>query len=136
MKKQFLMIIALILSFSACSFSNQKTTETSPQTKTTEETTESSGLLIVERDHEPIMVTVKYRENPIDIALFEALDTTGSSFVQGAWYDKHNEYMIINLSGTNYQYCNLPADIWENFKQASSFGSFYNKNIKGSYACE
>src|SRR6476469_7155040 len=40
---------------------------------------------------------VKYRSTQVDVGTldFEYLDTSGSSFVEGAWYDSSNEYMII-----------------------------------------
>lgn len=35
-------------------------------------------------------VDIKYRDTPVDIAAtrFEYMDTTGSSFIRGAWYDQ------------------------------------------------
>jgi hypothetical protein len=82
-------------------------------------------------------ITVKYRDDQVDIAnsRWEKLDTTGSSIVNGSWYDSQNKYMIINLSGTYYHYCSLPPSTWSSFKKASSFGSYYNSNIKGKYDC-
>jgi len=85
----------------------------------------------------PNYVYVKYRDGLVDIAnpRFEYLDTSKSSWVRGAWYDDDNQYMIINLSGTNYHYCGIPASIWNSFKLTDSFGSFYNSHIKGRYDC-
>ena len=82
-------------------------------------------------------ITVKYRATQVDVAdsRFEYLDTSRSSFVQGAWYDSSNEYMIINLSGTNYHYCGMPSSVWQEFKSASSFGTYYNSDIKGNFDC-
>ncbi len=82
-------------------------------------------------------VSIKYRDGRVDIAnpMFEYFDTKKSSFVRGAWYDKDNKYMIINLSGTNYQYCSLSKRVWDSFKNTSSFGSYYNSSIKGKYDC-
>jgi len=82
-------------------------------------------------------VSVKYRDNPVDIAApyFEYLDTAGSSFIRGAWYDQGNQYMVISLDGVYYHYCGLPLSVWNNFKKAESFGKFYNQNIKERYDC-
>ena len=87
--------------------------------------------------HTPNYVTIKYRTSQVDIAnpRFEYLDTLSSSFVRGAWYDASENYMIINLSSTNYHYCGMPASIWQEFKNANSTGTYYNSNIKGSYDC-
>lgn len=82
-------------------------------------------------------ISVKYRNTPVDInhQRWEKLNTSKSSFVNGAWYDSQNKYMIINLSGTNYHYCGLPSSIWSSFKSASSFGTYFNSKIKGNYDC-
>jgi len=82
-------------------------------------------------------IKVKYREDLVDIGnpRFEYLDTSRSSFIRGAWYDEDNNYMIINLKGTYYHYCGLPLKIWIDFKRADSFGTYYNKYIKGNYDC-
>lgn len=94
----------------------------------------------IENDNKPARtnyVTVKYRDATVDIAAphFEFLDTAGSSFVRGAWYDQGNEYMVINLDGVFYHYCGMPGSVWRNFKQAESFGSFCHQNIKDRYDC-
>lgn len=82
-------------------------------------------------------VYVKYRAGRVDIAhpRWEYLNTNRSSWVRGAWYDKNNQYMIINLKGTYYHYCSMPQSSWRSFKNASSFGSHYNAYIKGKYDC-
>jgi len=90
-----------------------------------------------EIDYKSIYVKVKYREDPVDIGhpMFEYLDTSKSSFVRGAWYDKDNCYMVIKLKETYYQYCGMPSEIWTIFKKTDSFGTFYNTYIKGYYDC-
>jgi len=82
-------------------------------------------------------ITVKYRDTPVDVAApyFEYLNTEKSSFIRGAWYDKSNGYMVINLDGVCYHYCGMPVSVWKNFSRAESFGSFYHQHIKGQYDC-
>ena len=82
------------------------------------------------------LVYVKYR-GYVNIGShnFAYLDTSKSSFVRGAWYDSGNNYIIINLNGTYYHYCGIPLRVWSAFSNASSFGSFYNVNIKGNFDC-
>ena len=36
--------------------------------------------------------------------------------------------MLINLRGTYYHYCELPAPTFETFMAAKSLGQFYNQN--------
>ncbi len=80
------------------------------------------------------VVDIKYGDT-VDISRWESLDTSKSSFIEGAWYDKNNFQAVIKLNGSNYKYCNFPANIWKDFKSSESFGSYYNSKIKGNYAC-
>lgn len=83
------------------------------------------------------LVAVKYRSDPVDIAhpRFEYLDTAGSSFVGGAWYDDEEDYMVILLQDTYYHYCGMDESTWASLAGASSFGTFYNSSIQGRFDC-
>lgn len=50
-------------------------------------------------------VDVKYRDTPVNVAAsqFEYLNTDISTFIDGAWYDKQNKYMIIKLNEVYFQ---------------------------------
>lgn len=99
---------------------------------------EEQNIQIVEEEQKnQNYVDIKYRDDDVDIAdkKFEALDTSKSSFVRGAWYDDGNDYMVINLNGVYYHYCGMPDSTWLNFKKADSFGGHYKKYIKGNYDC-
>lgn len=82
-------------------------------------------------------IEVKYRDTKVDIAheRFEYRNTSKSSWIKGAWYDSENEYLVINLRGTYYHHCGLNTSSWRGFKSASSYGSYYTSNIKGSFDC-
>jgi hypothetical protein len=77
------------------------------------------------------MVNVKYRGS-VDLKPFTCADTPQSSFIQRVCYDKTQSYMLINLRGTYYHYCELPPATFDAFMGAPSMGEFYNQNIKGS----
>jgi hypothetical protein len=83
-------------------------------------------------------VTVQYRDSRVNIAdsSFEYLDTSKSSWINGAWYDSYEDYMVINLNSSYYHYCDMPSSTWNAFEKANSFGSTYNSLIKGQYSCE
>ena len=83
------------------------------------------------------VVRVKYRATPVDVAdpRFDYLDTSRSSFVNGAWYDESNMYMVIGLKGTYYHYCRMPLNAWDSFRSADSFGRHFNRFIKGRFDC-
>ena len=47
--------------------------------------------------------------------------------------DGKQGYLILKTSKMNYIFKSVPINVWSNFKEASSFGKFYNKNIRGKY---
>ena len=81
-------------------------------------------------------IYVKYRTNgPVNIRAsnFEPLNNSGST-VRGAWYDSSQEYMIIDLNGTYYQYCGLPVSTWDWLKGVDP-DAYYQTDIKGNFDC-
>ena len=76
-------------------------------------------------------VDVKYG-GAVDLKPFACSDTPRSSFIQRVCYDKAQSYMLINLKGTYYHYCELPAATFDAFVAAPSMGKFYNQSIKGT----
>ena len=79
-------------------------------------------------------VRVKYR-GVVDLAPFNCESVSRSSLVQRVCYDRRNSYMIINLSGTYYHYCEIDASVVSALLAATSMGSYYNRNIKGKFDC-
>lgn len=79
-------------------------------------------------------VNVKYR-GPVDLAPFACETVTRSSFVRRVCYDRREQYMIINLDGTYYHYCEIDAGTVSQLLGASSMGRYYNSKIKGRFDC-
>lgn len=83
--------------------------------------------------------TYKEAESKILSAKFafsDNVNTSKSSWVRGASFyscDKKIGYFIIKTDKRNYIYKNLPISIWNSFKNANSFGSYYDRNIKNRY---
>jgi hypothetical protein len=88
-------------------------------------------LFLLTAEGQSETVDVKYR-GPVDLKTFECRDTPRSSFIQRVCYDKRQSYMIINLKGTYYHYCELSPATFDGLMRAPSMGQFYNQNIKGS----
>jgi len=66
----------------------------------------------------------------------ETLDTSKSSWIRGATYfscDGESGFLIFRTDSREYIHQDVPIDIWNGFKNASSFGSYYNRYIKGKY---
>ena len=76
-------------------------------------------------------VDVKYR-GIVDLKSFACSNTPRSSFIQRVCYDKAQSYLLIDLGGTYYHYCELPAVAFEALMAAPSMGRYYNQNIKGT----
>jgi hypothetical protein len=88
-------------------------------------------LLIFTAEVRSETAVVKYR-GAVDLKTFECRDITRSSFIQRVCYDKAQSYMLINLRGTFYHYCELPPVTFDALMGAPSMGQFYNANIKGT----
>jgi hypothetical protein len=81
-------------------------------------------------------VKVKYYPGDcIDLAQFRCTDTK-SSFVHQVCYDKKTKFMVLRLKDARYPHCNTPEEVVKGLIEASSVGSYYNRNIKGkSFDC-
>ena len=60
---------------------------------------------------------------------------TSSSFVDRICYYQPNNYVVVSLNGTYYQYCGVPYSTVNNWLNSYSKGRFYNSSIKGRYDC-
>ncbi len=57
-----------------------------------------------------------------------------SSNIKSAGYDEGNSILEIEFKDGNlYQYFNVPLNIWENFKLASSKGKFFAFHVKEKF---
>ena len=80
------------------------------------------------------VVMVKYR-GAVDLAPFSCEWVQRSSLVQRLCYDSRERYVIVNLTGTYYHYCEVPSSVVAEWRSAESMGRFYNQNIKGRFDC-
>jgi|SRR3954452_4557741 hypothetical protein len=76
-------------------------------------------------------IDVKYY-GKLDLEPFACTDVTRSSFIDRSCYDKSKKFMVVQLKGTYYPYCEIPPSIYETFLNAPSMGRFYNASIKGT----
>ncbi len=66
----------------------------------------------------------------------ESVNTMKSSWIRGATFyscDSKKGFLIIKTDDREYIHQNVPINIWNGFKIASSFGSYYNNYIKGKF---
>jgi len=72
----------------------------------------------------------------IDFTFEDSVDVSRSSLIKSTTFyscDSKTGFLLVKIRSTEYIYQNVPISVWENFKEADSFGSFYNRNIKGRY---
>jgi hypothetical protein len=79
-------------------------------------------------------VDVKYR-GAVSLDNFKCEGITRSSFIEKVCYDATNSYMLINLGGTWYHYCEIDKTTVESLLAAESMGRYYNASIKGQFDC-
>lgn len=63
-------------------------------------------------------------------------DVSGSSWITSANYfscDGLSGFFVIETGNRTYIHQDMPYEVWENFKNADSKGSFYSGNIRGNY---
>ena len=69
-------------------------------------------------------------------SITEEQDTDESSCVRGAEFyscDGATGYFILRTDDQDYIHVGVPVAVWQGFKEASSFGSYYTANIKRRY---
>jgi KTSC domain len=79
-------------------------------------------------------VIVKYR-GEVDLKPFKCETVYQSSAVKRLCYDAKEEYVVVNLNGIYYQYCEVPAYIVSGWRASNSTGDYFNKNIRGHFDC-
>jgi KTSC domain len=66
----------------------------------------------------------------------ESVNTSKSSWVRSAEYyscDGKTGFFILGTDKKEYIFKDVPREIWDGFKNAVSFGSYYNQYIRGRY---
>lgn len=115
---KFYTIIILLLTFS-CSKEKQNISECSQIT--TPFTTYDEAKNTVES---------------VDFKYTDEVDTSKSSWIRGAQYyscDGSTGYLVYQTDNKEYIHQHVPIEVWKEFKNAESFGSFYNRNLKHKY---
>jgi hypothetical protein len=83
-------------------------------------------------DYEEAILTIKKAHFKVE----GSVNASKSSWIKGASYyscDGNFGFLIVKTEKEEYIYSNIPLIIWQEFKQAESFGAYYNQNIKYKY---
>lgn len=62
----------------------------------------------------------------------EKIETPESSWINSIAYYPECDHMVICTDNGDYAHANVSAEIWGEFKNAESKGSYYAKNFKGA----
>jgi hypothetical protein len=71
-----------------------------------------------------------------DYKFSDDCNTSKSSWIYEADFyscDGKTGYLIIETKSKNYIHNGVPIGMWNKFKNADSFGKYYNQNLKGRY---
>lgn len=90
--------------------------------------------IITKPPKEQILVPVKYR-GKVDLALFDCMTISHSSLVKRLCYYSKEKHVIVNLKGTYYPYCKVPASVVGDWLAADSMGKFFDAYIKHNFGC-
>ena len=91
-------------------------------------------LLLISTGAMAESVYVKYR-GEVDLKPFTCEWVSRSSVVKRLCYDQKEQYVIVQLTGTYYHYCEVPSGVVSNWRNADSMGRYYSANMKGQYDC-
>ena len=75
-------------------------------------------------------ICVKYGPCELDLTDFLCFDTDSSSFVRRVCQDEKNRFVVINLGGTWYPYCEVDALSVLQLLSAPSIGRHYNEHFR------
>ena len=64
---------------------------------------------------------------------FDEADTADSALIDAARYYESG-HLILTVQGREEVFCNVPAKVWEQFKESDAKGTFYKKYLKGNAA--
>ena len=77
-----------------------------------------------------------HQVNNVVFKIHESVDTIKSSWVRTVSFyscDGQVGFLIMKTGGKSYIHQNVPIEIWNELKNADSFGSYYNEKIKHNY---
>jgi hypothetical protein len=75
----------------------------------------------------------------LDFKIIDNVNTSNSSWIRAASFyscDGKTGYFILRTDKKEYLHASLPYSVWIEFKNAKSFGKYYNKSIKNTHSIE
>lgn len=145
----FIIVMIMILFFTACGgqavkeTNGKETSETTPEvtsvpTVTPAPTTEPTTRTSESADATTLVETPIPESHEFDVDDVNMQSTPKSSCFSEIGYDSDYDILVVQFRGKGsvYIYFDFPTDEWEKFISADSLGRWYNKHIKDKYECE
>jgi phosphatidylserine/phosphatidylglycerophosphate/cardiolipin synthase-like enzyme len=86
------------------------------------------------------LLLVRFAEGQTNRFVEDVVDTSKSSWIDSARYIRDTAtgagYLVLGIKGEKATYADVPAAVWQDFKQAESLGNFFTREIKGKYERE
>lgn len=80
------------------------------------------------------IVSVKYR-GLVNLSPFKCEWITRTSDTKLLCYDSKEKYVIANLTGTYYHYCNVPSEVVTAWLLADPMNEYYNTQVRRHFDC-
>ncbi len=79
-------------------------------------------------------VFVKYR-GLVELSPFKCEWITRNSDTKRLCYDSNERYVIVNLTGTYYHYCDVPSEVVTAWLHADPMNEYYNRHVRRRFDC-
>jgi hypothetical protein len=101
--------------------------------------------VFIQEEVSPEWITIKYRPTAVNVSngYFYYWQPEIPGNLLEAWWDRYNNYLIVNLRGTNYHYCSFSEFSWTALRDSARLSdkggvdSYFRRFIRGSdsYDC-
>ena len=127
--KELMIIIGISIMLYGCQNSHTDTKEGQTISRSNSYCRDLPSQFQSYQEAQSYMLTAQFR-------LEDDVSTDKSSWIRGASYyscDGLNGYLQLSTDKQSYLFEGVPVDLWEQFKTAESFGSFYNAYIRDRF---
>jgi len=79
-------------------------------------------------------VAIKFHRQ-VELGRFKCTDVANGNIVHRVCYDRPRRYMVINLRGTYYHYCEIDSGTVASLLKAQWIDDYYQSAIRGNFDC-
>jgi hypothetical protein len=71
----------------------------------------------------------------VDLVSLECNTVTGSPLIRRICYDWREQYLLLNVDGTYYEFCGVRDSTVDDLKSADSIEQYYSTKIEADFSC-